>query len=114
MIKWLLSTIAAAVVVSGAACADERPFDTIQDLHTMCQDNAPLGYWGWCMGYLLGVADTMVESHGSKDERICVKDYTGAMLQRIFINWAEKHPKRWQESRWIGATTALHEAWPCK
>jgi len=87
---------------------------TIQELYTNCQDNAPRMYWGWCMGYLLGVADTMVENHGPKDQRICTDDYTAAMLQRIFINWAEKHPKRWQESRWTGVTIAFHEAWPCK
>jgi hypothetical protein len=112
--KWLLSLYACVFVTVATASAQEGRSATIQDLYTNCQDDTPRAYWGWCMGYLLGVADSMVETREPKNQRICVKDYTGGMLRRIFINWAEKHPKRWQEDRWVGATAAFREAWPRK
>ena len=112
VLKYLLLVCAVVLIATGTARAEESALGTIQDLYTNCQDRAPLGYWGWCMGYLLGVADTMAEGHGP--QRICVGNYTAAMLQPVFINWAEKHPKRWQEDRWTGATAALREAWPCQ
>ncbi len=40
--------------------------------------------------------------------------YSGAQLRQLFINWAEKNPKLWQQPMHFGAVLALREAWPCK
>ncbi len=39
---------------------------------------------------------------------------SGLQLQRVFLNWAERNPQRWNEIRALGVQAAFREAWPCK
>jgi Rap1a immunity proteins len=98
-------------------------WDTTQDLYFACKSNNTTIAMA-CMKYLQGVL-SMMQLIGlgmdSRPERTafsstfeaCAEDVTAPAMIRIFINWAEKHPKQWGKPPAFGAWAAYAEAFPC-
>ena len=74
---------------------------------------------GNCLGYLWGLVDgrTGIQQAIVKNKyRVCMptdKKVTGEQLVRVYVNYADKYPQKWGESRLLIALEALHSAWPC-
>ncbi|WP_352560337.1 Rap1a/Tai family immunity protein [Mesorhizobium sp. M0025] len=86
---------------------------------TNCDSTSSQSAQSLCLGYIAGVADTMIQVHGSDASTVgsCPsEDPTpsyGAYLQ-IFKNWAPKHPEKWGEPMFAGVRDAIQEMWPCQ
>ena len=119
-------TFAAAFLLAGAAFAATDK--TTQDLYYECSDKNPANEIA-CVRYLDGVASTMMFSASLLSE---LKDaspqaqrtryilglcpgstITAGQMRQVFINWAKRNPKSWQQIEFAGAFAALREAWPC-
>ena len=91
----------------------------VGDLLRFCKEEKGSPHKLICLGYISGIGDTMqvvgVEalSDKTRDFAMCGIARYNAMVQ-AFVNWAEKHPKRWEEPRRFGVMAALKELWPCK
>jgi|CXWL01.1.fsa_nt_gi hypothetical protein len=71
-----------------------------------------------CIGYISAVWDvlTVASADDIQVDRafaVCGRVKYGAMVQ-AFVNWAEKHPERWEKPRSLGVALALGGLWPCK
>jgi hypothetical protein len=70
---------------------------------------------------LVAIAAFETDEHLSADARrtmwpfaICNKEkVSGLQLRQVFVNWAEKNPTDWQKQEFIGAWSAIQDAWPC-
>jgi hypothetical protein len=116
----LLMALAFFVFLSGHAfSAEEKYGGSIQDLYTQCK-SSDSEIRILCISYIAGVMETMELVGGdgtttSQQFGICTTDFVsfGAGVQ-VFINWAEKHPKAWNDARNFGVIMALRGAWPCE
>jgi hypothetical protein len=94
---------------------------TTQDLYRLCKsdDSQVLSY---CYGYLEGVFDVittlgtaMAVAHQTDVQHFQELMFTACnettvslgAVRQVFINWAEKHPKRWGEVDPMAGTTGL-------
>lgn len=92
---------------------------TISDFRAQCVSEAP-DESGFCIGFLLGYlkAQTidLVDEDGDSVSRdlICLDDpITAGDLQKMFVSWADNHPGRSSDARWVGVLLALSESLPC-
>ena len=125
----MIGCVALALVcwMSDATAQETGQNFTVQKLYEICQSSTLTDQEG-CGLYLTGVGDIMeqvalelTKPWATKAARsdlsihaICTPGYSGAQLRQLFINWAEKNPKLWQQPMHFGAVLALREAWPCK
>lgn len=112
LVAWLLPT---------APLAGEQSNRSIESFYRLC--TSPETYEGmFCIGYLLGVANTLnwagksevIWTSTSTRFGICDAGYTGPSLRQMYINWAEKNPHRWTEDVDAGIWTAFTQQWPCE
>lgn len=71
---------------------------------------------GYCIGVVSGVGKILyVSADLDTPLRSCTKDQvTNSQMIQIFMNWADKNPKHWQEPDFYGVAQALMDAYPCK
>ena len=100
---------------SHANAGDRR---TIGSFYGYCKAGPPTPQGVSCEDYMLAYA-RLLGMIGANRERIapagiCDAEYTSESLRFLFINWAERNPKRWTEDFVFGVDASLKEAWPCK
>jgi hypothetical protein len=112
--------------VMPANAEPKNPFqwDTTQDLYFACKSKDTM-IVVTCSKYLEGVLSMMqVTGHGmeTRAERTAYSSTFEACIEeglpiaatnRIFINWAESHPKDWGQPPAFGAWAAFAVAFPC-
>ena len=91
----------------------------IQWLYNACKERDDQLGFVICLGYVSGIGDLMqmnavaalkrVIDPSGWDDRLCGQPSYGAQVQ-AFVNWAERHPEKWQFSRQLGVVAALREA----
>jgi hypothetical protein len=127
--------ILAAVALGGSASAQahgqdsQNPKGTVQGFYEFCTSKE----WmlrSVCEYFIMGVGDVMgAQGLGYRTAPADVRVYlqktslctgtdnyvppTGAMVQ-AFINWAQKHPEKWDYAGVVGVSFALSETWPCR
>ncbi len=81
---------------------------------------------GICLGVITGIAFALVWNHQARERVTEVESSpfgcadippratTGQQLARVFVSYAEAHPKRMHESFEVLVAYALMDAWPCK
>ena len=86
---------------------------SVQDMIQHCQPNDRKIMH--CIGMGSGVSVMMMLNVNTPGTyRICTPDrITNAQIVRIFLNWADKNPKKWDAPGPIGFALALEEAYPC-
>lgn len=115
----LCATVLAIFLPFAAYAQTNVPNETtVQGLYQICKKTEnPNGDWDskeYCLGYISGVGDFLLGLGlaGNTQMGICGSISYGATV-RSFINWAEKHPEKWNADRVVGVGIALHETWPC-
>lgn len=117
--RTMLFCLLVATPLAPARAADGEGVLKVGDLLRFCKEEKGSPHKLVCLGYISGVGDAMqviaVEalSDQTRDFAICGIARYNAMVQ-AFVNWAEKHPERWEEPRRLGVMAALKELWPCK
>jgi hypothetical protein len=114
--------LAGMMLVAGGARADEF---SVQTLYQECTAPDAEEYKQmYCLGVMAGVtasADTMaytLKDLAAADIKhllpwsACGARTVGAVRQ-AFINWAPKHPEKWNWPFYFGVMAALTESWPC-
>lgn len=104
------------------AHADEETTHTIGQCYRYMKEEPPGLLGAYCMGYMKGQADLLSAIGDNRKELllddhpfgICDAKYTTESLRFLFMNWAERNPKRWTEHFLVGVALSLREAWPCK
>ena len=97
-VGWLFACVASA--------ADHA---TGYDLYLDCTGQHGTYAEGFCLGFVSGVF-TMT----GPDEGVCGPNtLQQGVMERIFINWANRHPERLNLSRGISVHLAFMEAYPC-
>ena len=115
----LLACLLLAMSLLPASAGNGDGFVKIGDLLHSCKEGVGSPQKLICLGYISGIGDTMqvvaVDAllEQTKPLAMCGNARYSAMVQ-AFVNWAEKHPERWEEPRRLGVITALKELWPCK
>ena len=129
----VLGIAALAALHVGPAAAQQapqtHPARTIETLYKACK-HADGSFSMRCIAYLAGIADSMqflatyqkVNGAALKTAgvtlaplAICQEEaWSPDKLRAAFTAWADKNPGRWQEDQYVGATEALHAAWPCR
>ena len=108
-------------------CKAGSPHVDIQTLLASCRALETSAQWGYCVGYIEGIADKMWVTglqrteygDGTKptpNESICpdANNYDASVTVPLFVNWAEHHPEKSQLPAFLGVADALQEKWPCK
>lgn len=71
-----------------------------------------------CSAYVSGVTDVLyvTRSAGLKWRfTSCIPEGSSTYeAAKIFVNWTDKNPEKWNEVRAFGLLEALHEAWRCR
>ncbi|ESY58314.1 hypothetical protein X745_04670 [Mesorhizobium sp. LNJC374B00] len=112
-----IALIAAGLVPSHASAAQGGL--TTQELLNNCNASPGSSAVSLCIGYVSGVADTMMQVRGSDADLVgsCPSQNptpTYGAYRQVFKNWAEKHPEKWGEPMFHGVRDALREMWPCQ
>jgi hypothetical protein len=125
MRKLVWAAVVLAVLANAETARGDELGRTVQDLYTACKQDS-IAQEMFCVRYLDGLADLMfqqgsvwakgdakLKSQMKMAAKICNANYTPGSLKQIFINWAERNPKKWQQDQSIGAISAFLNAWPC-
>ncbi|GLR41465.1 Rap1a/Tai family immunity protein [Mesorhizobium amorphae] len=111
-----IALIAAGLFPSHAS-AEEQGFTT-QGLLDQCNTKPGSVAAALCLGYIAGVADTMIQPVGEDAQRYktCpgTPTPTYGAYRQVFVNWAQKHPEKWNSPMFAGVSQSLHEMWPCQ
>ena len=104
--------MAALILSCGAAQAEQPPgpYDSVLSLMNQCKGNVGPSWQMYCYGLVSG----LIVGLRSTQYACAPEGATIALLAQIFINWAEKNPKEWEQFAKVGLAKALHEAHPCK
>ena len=99
----------------------QQDITNTESLLRMCRSSHDDGNYGFCLGFVSGIAD-MMEAVGLQGKGDFKKTYgmcvtapfpsANAEVQ-AFINWAEKNPKTWEQSNTVGVILSLAATWPC-
>lgn len=116
-VRTVLSCLLVALSLGPARAADGAGMTKVGDLYRFCKAENDAPERLLCLGYISGMGDTMqvmaLLPADIKDFAMCGEASYKAMVQ-AFVNWAEKHPERWEDPRGSGVMSALKELWPCK
>ncbi|UVK44848.1 hypothetical protein BPNPMPFG_000313 [Mesorhizobium sp. AR07] len=115
----------AALLMSALFAHQANAADAIENVQSLlgaCKAGYGTFGNGYCLGYVGGFADAMVDNELAAKQAglgrlgvICVSDPSptyGAYVQ-AFVNWAQAHPANWQESKSNGVLEGLSQTWPC-
>jgi Rap1a immunity proteins len=120
-----VGVIALLAVGMFSTSAQAGATQTVQQLLERCNAERGSGSNLFCLGYVGGVADMMMTNRtirkmdqldggAGRSYQICqTTAATYGADQQIFINWAQKHPERWQDGSLDGVASALRETWQC-
>lgn len=126
MIKRTLMLGVFTLWASSSFGAESTPY-SIQDLLQDCKAAEPRHTR--CSDYIRGVADSAAfvgEGFAAIPDRAgkvalgafgfchANENITYPQAVQVFVVWAEKNPKNWQQPSTMGVVSALREAWPCK
>lgn len=117
--------IVAALVVSGESAASSLYTLTLLQ---QCKADKKSAQWGYCVGYIVGVADKMADfglqrtAYGDGTtprprESLCPdgdRDFDPTVMVPLFVTWVEHHPEQAQFPASETVGYALQGKWPCK
>jgi hypothetical protein len=95
-------------------------------LVSLCRAGKNTAEWGYCFGYVRGVAAWMatlgmdVNDDGTvaqPTESLCPErdsDFDTSVMVQLFLKWAESHPAALADSATFGVAQALQQRWPCR
>jgi hypothetical protein len=119
--------VLAIVLLFSFPCAAGPADVSVQTLLANCSAAKSTAQWGYCVGYIAGVADQMSSfglqrtEYGDRTrprphESICPDgdNVDVAVTVPLFVNWAEHNPEKSQFPASLGVGFALQEKWPCK
>jgi hypothetical protein len=101
---------------------------TVQDLLALCKADKSSVQWGYCVGYIVGIAEKMADfglqrqAYGDGTtprprESLCpdrADDFDATTMVPLFVNWAEHHPEQLSFPASFPVGSALQVKWPCK
>ncbi len=115
----------AALILVCALATPAFGQDNVQGLMMKCDNSNASDQQFYCYGRVTAVFEMMLlngvtiaqHDHAVKTMlSVCEVGHLpsyGAQVQ-AFINWAKKHPEKWNENDLDGIMTALQETWPCQ
>ncbi|UVK43258.1 hypothetical protein BPNPMPFG_005036 [Mesorhizobium sp. AR07] len=124
MKRSLIGLIALMMSPLFAPQANAERTSNVQTLLAACTEDSRSFDFTYCLGYVGGTADTMAVNGWAAKKAgtpatlgmTCISSPAptyGAYVQ-AFVNWAQAHPKNWQESLGYGVMEALSQTWPCQ
>jgi hypothetical protein len=114
--------MAATIVAASAGSID------VQTLQSMCKADKNSAQWGYCVGYIVGVAEKMKDFGLQRQafgdgttprprESLCPDgdiNFDATVMVPLFINWVEHHPEQLGYPASFPVGEALQGKWPCK
>jgi hypothetical protein len=114
----VMRIVGAAVLaagLSGAAEAQMKPFIDGNMLLERCRQTRGTYDFGYCNGYVTGIADLLANTNPVNGFRACIPPT--AMLGQLrdtVVTWLDRHPQHRHNPADILVPTALSEAFPCR
>jgi hypothetical protein len=119
---------ALALVLVLGAVRGARAADSVEELYIKCITDVSI-VRQQCLWYVAGVSD-LLRANGAafRRERNILARYTlqpvsicepekanapYAAKVQVFVRWAARNPREWQNEAEQGVVLALREAWPC-
>lgn len=125
MFRALAVTVMLAIATQFAFAQPVK--EDTQSLYDKCRQPSPSVNLAYCIGFLSGAAQQMfwlgahLDDAKNDDDRTLMSFFSAcpkatvsnaAMLQ-AFINWAQKHPEKWDAEKQLGVMEAIRTTWPC-
>ena len=118
-IGYLLATVA-AILVSGAAWAEQPKLDTTADLVAFCDTVGPVGEvrdgQNFCDGFIAGSGLLYLELvKAKKIKKLACADHvpTLAEAREAFVTWANANPEHLSDAPIDGFWRAMTATYPC-
>lgn len=123
MAKWGVAIVSilmfGASLVFSTVCKSEEDLGSIGTLKKYCREtlkNKPdnLFLSGICLGKIGGFMSAYNMLQTDQELKVCAPDNVHMeQYVAIFVHWAERNPKMWNENFGYGLVLAFTEAFPC-
>jgi hypothetical protein len=119
----LAALLALRLICGPAYAASDLTGD---QLASLCRADKNSANWGYCVGYIKGVAEWIANVGMDRNEdgtalrpreSLCPKldpGFDTNVMISLFLSWAETHPQELLNSASFVVGDALQQKWPCK
>jgi hypothetical protein len=122
-----LACVAISLPIFGFSASAAANSMDVQTLVNLCKADKNSVQWGYCVGYIVGVAKKMADFGIQRQpygdgttprprEALCpdgAKDFDATVMVPIFINWVEHHPEQLSSLASHAVGYALQGRRPC-